>query len=58
MKSKAAAVNMEREKTGGGPNDAPQLTPVEERLMGVMGWRSVAGLGRNYHVLDTLEQCS
>lgn len=31
------------EKTGGGPVKAPPLNQIEERLMALIGWRSVTG---------------
>lgn len=31
------------ERTGGGPPKKPPLTDIEERLMKILGWKSVTG---------------
>ncbi|CAG9769716.1 unnamed protein product [Ceutorhynchus assimilis] len=42
-KSKSAAMKIAIQKTGGGPSKTPQLNPIEERLMCLLGWKSVTG---------------
>ncbi|CAG9771676.1 unnamed protein product [Ceutorhynchus assimilis] len=42
-KSKAAAIKREMQKTGGGSNDAPPLSILENKLLAIMGTKSVFG---------------
>ncbi|XP_030752077.1 uncharacterized protein LOC115879394 [Sitophilus oryzae] len=43
VKSKAAQLRIEGEKTGGGPSKAIPLNDTEERLMALLGWRAATG---------------
>lgn len=42
MKLKAQALLCGIKKTGGG-GPLPQLTPIEDRLMAIIGWKAVTG---------------
>lgn len=44
-KAKASLIRIEGEKTGGGPSKAVPLNETEERLLQVVGWRTVTGDG-------------
>lgn len=44
VKSKAQAIRLGIKKTGGGGPLLP-LTPIEEKLMGIIGWTIVDGDG-------------
>lgn len=42
-KNKAAAIKREQQKTGGGPPQLPPLSPLEERLLLIMGTKALEG---------------
>jgi len=44
VRQKARHLHREKTKTGGGTNDVDNLTPAEERVIGVIGEESVVGI--------------
>ncbi|KAL2079809.1 hypothetical protein ACEWY4_025553 [Coilia grayii] len=44
VKCKAAALRREQQKTGAGRTTVPDLTPLEERVLGVLGQEAVEGV--------------
>ncbi|KAL2092732.1 hypothetical protein ACEWY4_012530 [Coilia grayii] len=44
VKCKAAALRREQQKTGAGRSTVPDLTPLEERVLGILGQEAVEGV--------------
>lgn len=42
-KSKASAIKMEQQRTGGGPPQVPPLTTLEKRILKIMGNKAIYG---------------
>lgn len=43
VKAKALNLKLEMKQTGGGPVKSPPLNDVEERLINLLGWKSITG---------------